>query len=84
MKVNIYIGFWTLKIKCTQYGFYGQAALKNAKEILFFQSWIEWATIFRRNKKKLIFVLRACPEAPDRGPQPLQASNQDGIIPTFL
>jgi hypothetical protein len=23
MKVNIYIGFWTLKVKCTQYGKYG-------------------------------------------------------------
>jgi hypothetical protein len=26
MEVNIYIGFWTLKMKCTQYGLYGQAA----------------------------------------------------------
>ena len=23
MEVNIYIGFWTLKVKCTQYGNYG-------------------------------------------------------------
>jgi len=29
--VNIYIGFWTLKIKCTQYGSYEQAAFKNAR-----------------------------------------------------
>ena len=31
MKVNIYIGFWTLKMKCTQYGLYGQVAFKNAR-----------------------------------------------------
>ena len=30
MTVNIYIGFWTLKTKCTQYGLYGQATFKNA------------------------------------------------------
>ena len=26
MNWNIYIGFWTLKMKCTQYGLYEQAA----------------------------------------------------------
>ena len=26
MEVNIYIGFWTLKLKCTQYGICGQNA----------------------------------------------------------
>ena len=31
MEVNIYIGFWILKTKCTQYGLYGQAAFKNAR-----------------------------------------------------
>jgi hypothetical protein len=31
MKVNIYIGFRTLKVKCAQYGLYGQAAFKNAR-----------------------------------------------------
>ena len=30
MEVNIYIGFGTLKTKCTQYGLYGQASFKNA------------------------------------------------------
>jgi len=29
--VNTYIGFWTLKMKCTQYGLYGQEAFKNAR-----------------------------------------------------
>ena len=32
-----YIGFWTLKMKCTQYGVYGQVAFKNANAILFFE-----------------------------------------------
>jgi hypothetical protein len=31
MEVNIYIGVWTLKPKCTQYGLYGRATFKNAK-----------------------------------------------------
>jgi hypothetical protein len=31
MEVNIYIGFWTLKPKCTQYGLYGRATFKNAR-----------------------------------------------------
>jgi hypothetical protein len=29
--VNIYIGFWTLKPKCTQYGLYEQTAFKKCK-----------------------------------------------------
>jgi hypothetical protein len=31
MKVNIYIGFWTLKPKCTQYELCGRVTFKNAK-----------------------------------------------------
>ena len=31
MKVNIYIGFWTLKPKCTKYGLYGRATFKNVR-----------------------------------------------------
>ena len=31
MEVNIYIGFWTLKMKCTQYGLYGQVAFQECK-----------------------------------------------------
>jgi hypothetical protein len=31
MEVNIYIRFWTLKMKYTQYGLYGKAAFKNAR-----------------------------------------------------
>ena len=34
MEVNICIGFWTLKMKCTQYGLYGQAAFKDARVML--------------------------------------------------
>ena len=35
MKVNIYIGFWALKVKCTQYGICSQAAFKNARTMFF-------------------------------------------------
>ena len=31
MEVNIYIGFWTLKPKCTQYGLCGRAIFKNSR-----------------------------------------------------
>ena len=34
MEVNKYIGFWTLKMKCTQYGLYGQKTFKNARVML--------------------------------------------------
>src|ERR1700738_1338291 len=37
MKVNIYIGFETLKMKCTQYGICGQVALKKCKYNSFFE-----------------------------------------------
>ena len=33
MEVKLYIGAWTLKMKCTQYGLYGQAIIKNARAI---------------------------------------------------
>jgi hypothetical protein len=33
MEVSIYIEFWTLEMKCTQYGLYGQATFKNASAI---------------------------------------------------
>ena len=29
VEVNIYIGFWTLTLKYSQYGLYGQATFKN-------------------------------------------------------
>ena len=38
MEVTTYIGFGALKMKCTQYGLYGQAAFKNARAILFFET----------------------------------------------
>ena len=34
---HIYSGFWTLKMKCTRYGLYGQVAFKNARVILFLE-----------------------------------------------
>jgi hypothetical protein len=30
MEVNVYIGFWTLKPKCTQYGLYGRSVTLDA------------------------------------------------------
>jgi hypothetical protein len=33
--VYIYIGFETLKVKCTQYGICSQAAFKNARAMFF-------------------------------------------------
>ena len=35
MKVNIYIGFWTLEIKYTQYGISGEVAFKDARALIF-------------------------------------------------
>ena len=34
---TVYIGFWTLVVKCTHYGFCGQVAFKNARTMVFFK-----------------------------------------------
>ena len=57
MEVNIYIGFWALKVMCTQYGICSQAAIKNARAI-FFQSWAGRAIVFGQVQK---FPGRAAP-----------------------
>ena len=51
MEVNIYIGFETLKMKCTQYGICGQVAFKNASTLVFSKSGGR-ATIFGRVQEK--------------------------------
>ena len=38
MEVNIYIGFWTLKMKCTQYAICGEVAFKNVRAMIFWKS----------------------------------------------
>ena len=38
MEVNIHIGFWTLEMKCTQYGICGEVAFKNARAMVFWKS----------------------------------------------
>jgi len=35
MKVNIYIGFWTLKMKCAQYGICEKVTVKNGRAMVF-------------------------------------------------
>ena len=35
MEVNIYVGFWTLKVKCTQCVTCGQVAFKNTRAMVF-------------------------------------------------
>jgi hypothetical protein len=37
MKVNIYMGFWTLEMKYTQYGICGEVAFKNASVMVFLE-----------------------------------------------
>jgi hypothetical protein len=39
MEVHKYIGFETLKVKCTQYGICSQAAFKNARAMFFVFGW---------------------------------------------
>src|ERR1700738_2481662 len=51
MKVNIYIGFETLKMKRTQYGICGQVAFKNASTLVFSKLGGR-ATVFGRVQKK--------------------------------
>jgi hypothetical protein len=37
MEVNIYIEFWTLEMKCTQYGICGEVAFKNVRTMIFLE-----------------------------------------------
>ena len=37
MEEDIYVGFWTLKMKCSQFELYGEATFKNARAKLFFK-----------------------------------------------
>ena len=47
MEVNIYyIGFWTLEMKCTQYGICEEVAFKNARAMVFLK--------VRRDKQKFL------------------------------
>ena len=50
-EVNIYIGFETLKMKCTQYEICGQVAFKNASTLVFSNSGGR-AAVFGRTQKK--------------------------------
>jgi hypothetical protein len=67
MKVNIYIGFWTLKMKCTQYGLYEQAAIKNSRASLFFEIGAEWGAIYSWDFL-FFYFLWSWLEVLDRGP----------------
>jgi hypothetical protein len=49
--VHIYIGFESLKVKCTQYGIYSQAAFKNARA-MFFSKLGEAGSNFQSGSKK--------------------------------
>jgi hypothetical protein len=73
---HAHIGFWTLKMKCTQYGLYGQAAFKNARAILFFEFGRS------RQERRMGFtwaVKEACPmQAPTLGKCDLAWSLKEG------
>ena len=52
MEVHIYIGFETLKVKCTQYGICSQVALNNARAMFFFPKLGGAGNSFRADSKK--------------------------------
>jgi hypothetical protein len=60
MEVNIYIGFGTLEVKCTQYGICGTIAFKNAKAMVFLNS-DGWAIIFGQVQIFLNYLDRQLP-----------------------
>jgi hypothetical protein len=59
MKVNIYIGFWTLEMKCTQYGICGEVAFKNARAKVFLE--IGRGKSFRASLENHGFFVRQLP-----------------------
>ena len=60
VKVNIYIGFWTLKMKWTQYGICGSVTFKNARAMVFSKSGGR-AAVFGRVQKIWNFWPGGCP-----------------------
>ena len=54
MKVNIDIGFWTLKVKCTEYEICGYTTFKNARAMVFSKS-DGTGTTFQAGPKKSSF-----------------------------
>ena len=63
MKVNICNGFWTLEMKCTQYGICEEVAFKNARAMAFLQ--VGWGgQRFSGRSKKSQFLCGAI--APDQ------------------
>jgi hypothetical protein len=59
MKLNIYIyiGFWTLEMKCTQYGICGEVAFKNARAMVV----LELGKKFRAGPKTSSFFVGQLP-----------------------
>ena len=55
MEMNIHIGFWTLKVKCTQYGIWWISGLQECKGNGFFEvGWV--GNNFRSGPKDLDFL----------------------------
>jgi hypothetical protein len=83
MKMNNNIGFWTLKMKCTQYGLNGQATFKIARAISFievgrsghqFSVGIFVFFLLCFFVSFFFFFFSGCPEVPDRGARTLPTS----------
>ena len=71
--MNICIGFWTLRLKCTQDGLYEQATFKNARLIFLsniFQNRVEWTTIFCWDMKFSYLFLGVARKWRIAGPRP--------------
>ena len=78
MEVNMYIGFWTLKMKCTHYGLYEQTAFKQGQ--LYFSKSGGAGNNFRSGLDLFVclfvhsFIVGCCLKVLDCGPWPPSTS----------
>ena len=74
-----YIGFWTLEMKCTQYGNCGEVAFKNARAMIFLK--VGWGgQKFSDGSKKSRFLLGQLPPPKYTSPERLV----EGRISSFV
>ena len=81
IKVNTYIAFWTLKVKCTQYGMCGEVAFKIARAMVFSKS-DGAGKSFRLGQEDPDFLVGQLPLPVSTSPERLDRSGEGIVRPS--
>ena len=82
MKVNIYIGFWPLKVKHTQFEICGEVVFKNARAMVFLKS-DRAGRSFRLGPENHDFFVRQLPMPVSTSPKRLDILALEIKLPLF-